>query len=317
MSREHVDHQQIQRFAERSVNLKRDDAREYREQVSRLRAKLEEFLKDSPSFELRKLLLSGSLAKHTALKTINDADVAVYVTSAPEDVGDLTDWLAKKLRKAFPNFNTDQVVVQNYSVRVEFRGTGLDVDVVPVYQSGEGDWGQLVSQDDGTRLMTNLGLHREFITKRRKEHSAYAQIVRLLKWWVKTRREEDDVFRFKSFMVELVAAKLYDEQQFTNGDDYLETMLQFFDYIAQTNFGELIVFPDYGKAPASSKDPIRIFDPVNSENNVARKYTEADRRVIVDAAIDAGDAIEAALRAPTSELTQHYWRTVFGSSFSV
>ena len=106
------------------------------------------------------MLLSGSLAKHTALKNLNDADVAVYISSAPEDVGELTEWLAKKLRKAFPNFHADQVVVQNYSVKVEFRGTGLDVDVVPVYQEDEDDWGKLVSQEDGTKLRTNITLHK-------------------------------------------------------------------------------------------------------------------------------------------------------------
>ena len=135
------------------------------------------------------MLLSGSLAKRTALKNINDADVAVYVTSAPDDVGELTKWLAGKLRTAFPNFNPEQVVVQNYSVKVEFRGTGLDVDVVPVYAEDENDWGQLVSQEDGTKLRTNITLHREFIANRRK-NLHYAQVVRLLKWWVKTQKEE-------------------------------------------------------------------------------------------------------------------------------
>ena len=143
MSREHVDHRHIQNFADRVVNLTRDDARKYRDQVNRLRDKLEDFIKENPDFALRKMLLSGSLAKRTVLKNINDADVAVYVTSAPEDVGELTDWLADKLRTAFPNFNADQVVVQNYSVKVEFRGTGLDIDVVPVYWEGKDDWGAI------------------------------------------------------------------------------------------------------------------------------------------------------------------------------
>ena len=82
------------------------------------------------------MLLSGSLCEtHEAVeKSSMMPMLAVYISSAPEDVGELTEWLAKKLRKAFPNFHADQVVVQNYSVKVEFRGTGLDVDVVPVYQ---------------------------------------------------------------------------------------------------------------------------------------------------------------------------------------
>src|SRR5271157_5050598 len=74
MSREHVDHGDIVRFADERVNLKRDDATELRAQANRLRDKLEGYLADHPDFELKKMLLSGSLAKGTALKSISDID---------------------------------------------------------------------------------------------------------------------------------------------------------------------------------------------------------------------------------------------------
>lgn len=317
MSLEHVSHAEIAAFAERRVNLHREDASEYRAQVDRLRKKLEGFVSENPDFGLRKILLSGSLAKHTALSTINDADIAAYVRSAPQDEGKLMPWLADKLRTAFPNFHPDQVEVQQYSVRVDFRGSGLSVDVVPVLAEGEdGDWGELISQEDGSRLRTNIALHRDFIRKRRKDNPHYAQVVRLLKWWVRTRKAENDAFGFKSFLVELVLAKLVDEEKMP--DDYPEALLSFFDYIAKTGFGEHIAFSDYaGEAgtPGMCDDPIRVYDPVNAENNVGRKYSDGDRRVIVGECIDAGDAIEAALHAPTKTETLNYWRKVFGPSF--
>ena len=316
MAREHVDHNHIQRFADRVVNLKRENAHKYRQQVSRLRDKLKDFLETNPEFELEKILLSGSLAKHTALKSINDIDVAVYVSSAPEDIGDLMAWLASKLRTAFPNLKPDQVVVQNYSVKIQFRGTELDVDVVPISHQ-DNDWGLLVSQEDGSKLKTNIRLHKEFIATRRKSYPTYMQVVRLLKWWVRERKSEDNRFRFKSFMAELVAAKLYDDKELTDSGDYPEVMRDFFDYIAQTNFSEVIAFSDYTSAPVTSTDPVTIFDPVNAENNVAKTYTDEDRRVIVEAAADAGDAIESALKAPTKSLTLHYWKRVFGPSFGL
>ncbi|MCY4308669.1 MAG: CBASS oligonucleotide cyclase [Rhodobacteraceae bacterium] len=314
MARNHIDHKHIQEFAERVVNLKRDDAKKYRDQVNRLRTKLDELIKENPDFELQKMLLSGSLAKHTALKNINDADVAVYVSSAPQDVGDLTVWLAGKLRKAFPNFNHDQVVIQNYSVKVEFRGTGLDVDVVPIYKKDKDDWGELVSQEDGRRLLTNITLHKAFIKKRRVNYPSYAQIVRLLKWWIKTQKELDSDFKFKSFMVELILAKLFDDRKIAE-DAYPEILLCFFDYIARTNFGEEIYFTDYTSKPKFCNDPIRVFDPVNPSNNLGRKYNSYDRDRIVTKALNAGDAIEAALKAPTKELTIYYWKKIFGPSF--
>ena len=319
MSREHIDHRHIVAFADKTVNLHRDDAREYREQIGRLREKLARYVEGNPDFELRKILLSGSLAKHTALKTLNDADVAVYVESAPDDVGQLTSWLAEKLRTAFPNFQPEQVVVQTYSVRIDFRGSGLSVDVVPVYAEvgkGDEDWGHLVSQEDGSTLRTNITLHKEFIRKRRKSNQHYAQVVRLLKWWVRTRKQENEQFGFKSFMVELVLAKFVDDS--ASLDDYPEALLLFFDYIAKTNFSDMIAFDDYPEAgtPMDCHDPVRVFDPVNAANNVGRKYGANERSAIVDECIDAGDAIEAALRARTKTETLNYWRKVFGTSFS-
>jgi hypothetical protein len=67
MGREHVGHGDIVRFADERVNLKREDATDLRAQANRLRDRLEGYLGEHPDFELRKMLLSGSLAKGTAL----------------------------------------------------------------------------------------------------------------------------------------------------------------------------------------------------------------------------------------------------------
>ncbi len=40
------------------------------------------------------------------------------------------------------------------------------------------------------------------------------------------------------------------------------------------------------------------------------------RRPFSEAALDAGDAIDAALYAPTKQETVYYWQKVFGSSFT-
>ena len=138
MSRTHIDHRDLVRFAEDKVNLPKDTADEYRAQARRLREKLEGYLSEHPDFSLKRIQLSGSLAKGTALRSLNDIDMAVYVSGsdAPHDTRALLDYLAERLRKAYPNFSPDQVEPQTYSVTVSFRGTGLDVDVVPVLYAG-------------------------------------------------------------------------------------------------------------------------------------------------------------------------------------
>lgn len=319
MSRLHIDHADIVRFAQDKVNLPQDKANEYRAQARRLREKLEGYLEENPNFSLRKMLLSGSLAKGTALRSINDIDVACYISGsdAPHDIAALLDYLAERLRKAFPNFSPDQVKPQTYCVTVSFKGSGLDVDIVPILYEDDPQWyGNLVSQDDGSFLKTSIPLHLEFTRKRKDSNQTdYAQVVRLVKFWVRMVKRGNENFRFKSFMVELVLAKLAD--QGVDFSDYPEALQHFFTYIAHSNMRERIVFEDYYSASDVGvlSNPVQIMDPVNSENNASSLYTDAQADAIVDAALDAGDAIDSALSAPTKQETLYYWQRVFGSAF--
>lgn len=321
MARQHVDHADIVKFAQERVNLPKDKADEYRAQVRRLRERLEGYLEEHPDFTLKKMLLSGSLAKGTALRTLNDIDVACYISGAdaPGDVPKLLNYLAERLRKAFPNFSPDQVKPNTFSVTVSFKGSGLDVDVVPILYNGDPDWyGNLVSQDDGSFLETCIPRHLEFIRKRKQaQETHFAQVARLIKYWAGRMKLERDGFRFKSFMSELILAKLAD--QGLDLSYYPEALQYFFTYVARSNIRELIFFTDY--YPASSvgsfAERVKIIDPVNAKNNVSKLYTAAQADAIVDAALDAGDAIDAALAAPTKQESVRYWQKVFGSAFQV
>ena len=319
MGRQHIGHDEIATFAQDKVNLPKDAADEYRAQARRLREKLEGYLSEHPDFTLKKMLLSGSLAKGTALRSLNDIDIACYISGAdaPKDVQALLDYLAERLRKAFPNFSPDQVKPQTYSVTVSFRGTGLDVDVVPILYDGDPKWyGNLVSQDDGSFLKTSIPLHLEFAAKRKRaQEKHFAQVVRLVKFWARRMKQERDGFRFKSFMIEMILAKLCDDG--LDFSDYPEALQHFFTYVARTDFRQQIVFSDY--CPASSVGRggggVGGGGGGGGGGNVARLYTTTNADAIVDAALDAGDAIDAALAAPNKQLTVAYWQKVFGSSF--
>jgi hypothetical protein len=303
------------------VNLHQTDVKEYREQVWRLRDRLETYVKDHPDFSLRKMMLSGSLAKGTALRTINDIDVAMYVSagSAPSSVQELIRYLAERLAAAFPNFTADQIVPQTYSVLVRFKGSGLDVDVVPILYDGDSQWrGQLISQEDGSFLETSIPMHLEFCRKRKSKSPAhFAQNVRLAKFWAKRCKSEIEGFRFKSFMIELIFAKLVDD-----GVDlsfYPESLQAFFNYLTKSRLSELICFSDYYPKSSIKIDPnnaVKIVDPVNCGNNVARLYNRKEVSLIESAAIDAGDAIAWAREASGKGETVDAWQAIFGPSFT-
>lgn len=321
MAREHIGHGDIAHFAQERVNLPKDKASEYRAQARRLRERLDGYLSEHPEFTLKKMLLSGSLAKGTALRSLNDIDIACYISGAdaPGDVAELLEYLAERLRRAFPNFSSDQVQAQTYSVTVSFRGSGLDVDVVPILYDGDPQWyGNLVSQDNGSYLETSIPLHLEFTRKRKRaQEQHFAQMVRLIKFWAGNIKAGRGDFRFKSFMIEMILSHLCD--QGLDFSDYPEALQHFFTYIARSNLREKIIFTDYYAASkvGSFSGRVQIIDPVNPKNNVSQLYNTEHANAIVGAALDAGDAIDAALAAPTKQETVRYWRRVFGSSFQV
>lgn len=320
MSLQHIGHANIQRFAADRVNLPADKAKVYRDQVRRLREKLTTYLAEHDNFALKKMLLSGSLAKGTALRSINDIDVALYVAGddAPQQIAELLDYIAGRLRTAFPNIKPEQVKPQTFSVTISFVGTGLDVDVVPILYYGDPDWrGDLISQDDGSRLMTSIPMHLEFARKRRDaQPNDFAQVCRLVKFWAAIQKAQVPGFRFKSFMIEMILAHLCDTG--TSVKDYPRALAAFFNFVAVTGLRDRIVFNDYYQSSAVKipADRIQIIDPVNPTNNVGRLYTQHEAGLIEDAAYEAGDAIAYALRATTKIDTVTAWQRVFGSTFT-
>jgi hypothetical protein len=191
------------------------------------------------------------------------------------------------------------------------------VDVVPILYSGDKDWrGNLVSQDDGSFLETSIPLHLDFIRKRKEaQETHFSQTVRLIKFWVQNVKRNNQGFRFKSFMVEMILAHLSDTKQ--DFSDYPEALQHFFTFIARNDFRDRIVFADYydPKLASTFTEPVQIIDPVNAKNNVGKLYSKAQADAIVDAALDAGDAIDSALNAPTKQETVQYWQRVFGPTF--
>lgn len=318
-----ITHTEIASFADQKVNLPAEKAKEYRMQVKGLLDRLASHIAENPGFGLIKMLHAGSVAKGTALKTINDLDAAVYVKKeeAPTRDEELVPWIADRLRESNPNMKADQFdVSQPHCVKVQFRGSGLDVDVVPVlYEGAKNDIGYLVDKNTGDRLLTSIPMHLEFIRKRKGDNPThFAQVVRLLKWWVRQRKIEDESFKCKSFMLELLVAHLAD--QGLDLSDYPNAIEKILAYISTTGLEKRIVFGDYypkTKIPGQNFGAIEIFDPVNPENNIAGKYSVSDRERLVQAASDAGDAIAEAHYANTKGRAIECWQMVFGPSFQV
>lgn len=307
-------------YAKDVINLPRADANRYREQVNRLRELLEGYIESNPEYGLVKMLNAGSVAKGTALSSLNDMDVAVYLrpSNAPSQEDELLDWLADRLREANPNLAPEQIEPRQHCVRVSYRGSGLDIDVAPVlYEDQPNDCGYLVDKHTGERVLTSIPLHLKFIRSRKERHPEHlAQLIRLMKWWIRQRKIADPDFRLKSFLAELVIAHRVDAGLDPSG--YSDGLERIFAYIVESGLKHRIAFADYYQAnrlPPPTGRPIEVFDPVNPANNVAGTYTEAQRLSIVEAAADALDALTEARYATTKARAVAMWRVLFGPSF--
>jgi len=316
-----ITHDDLGSFAARTVNLPREVAQGHRDQVNTLRERLELHIDENPGFSLVKMLHAGSVAKGTALRTVNDLDVAVYVRNddAPTDEAELVGWMTERLREAYGKLiNPDQIQPGTHCVTITFIGSGLSVDVVPVlYEDDPDDRGYLIAKDTGDRLLTSVRLHLRFIRARKNAHpDHYAQVVRFMKWWARQRKLADPAFKCKSFMVELLVAYLAD--QGVDLTDYPQALEEVFGYIVKTGLGERIAFTDFypaAKLPGPTGAAIEIFDPVNPSNNVTYRYSAAERDRIVEAADEALGAITEARYATTKAQAVACWQVVLGPSF--
>lgn len=324
-----ITHSEIASFSDERVNLKRDKVKEEREQVGRLRDKIATFVREHPEVGLRKMLLSGSLAKGTALSTLNDIDVALYVEAdkAPsiyDNRHELLEWIADKLRKAYPQMAADQIKPQTHTVRISFRGTGVDVEVAPVWydealDKQKQDKGHLINRHTGKPVLTSIPMHLAFTRARKaKQPDHFAQVIRLVKWWAREQKAADSsgAFRCRSFLVELICAHLSDVG--TDFSDYPDALAAVFAYLVRSGLEDRVSFTDYyaqSDLPKSKDGVIEVFDPVNATNNVVGDYTSADLGRLLEAAEVAVSAIAEAERAVTKGRAVECWQRVLGPAF--
>lgn len=317
-----VQHDVLATFAKDHVNLPGDRVRDYRAQANRMREKLEKHIAAHPDYALVKMLNAGSVAKGTAMATIGDMDLAVYVRrgAAPAGNEELVYWLLDRLREAYPTLDGDQFIPRDHCVQMQFKSSNLvDVDAVPVLYAGEADnVGCLIVKGTGARVVTSVSRHLEFIRARKgPSPSDFAQVVRLLKWWAGELKERDPDFRFKSFMIELICAHLSDGG--VDFADYVNASESFFSYIVESGLREQIAFTDYypaSKIPSRGGAEIEIIDPVNAENNVAATYTRTHREKIVTVALEAHEALADAAYATTKGRAVEDWRDILGPTFA-
>src|SRR5690554_7963423 len=126
------------------IKLKRENMSRYRSQVANLIEKLEKKIAedDSSGLKVTKVLRTGSWKKGTILRSSSDnpidIDLVFYVDgdeNLVKDVEGMHDAVVNYLEDIYPMKDISKdanAEGKTKSIKIQFSGTGLEVDIVPV-----------------------------------------------------------------------------------------------------------------------------------------------------------------------------------------
>ena len=230
---------------------------------------------------------SGSFAKQTGLRRHMRGDVEVEgldvdlpfvvkpTTSEGERIAELLRRFDGYAQASYPN--TPRRVTAS-SIELQFIATKLNYDLVPMLVAQIADH-QIVLKKDGSRRLTSVAKHTEFVRRRIRASEAlegrvkFNECVRLLKWWRCVRLGESGAIdEVRTMLIELLCAFAFDRYkvQYT----YTETLFQWFSFMASVAARRMqIAFSDYPTVEAFRENAPgnphwRVIDPVNVNNNV-------------------------------------------------
>lgn len=306
---------EIRYYDSNVLRLPADKRKEYHQQVDRLVSALTKRVHEQSDIQITKVVKAGSFAKYTILRKTNedpvDVDVVFYISGRnvdKESLASLTQLIYDALIKLYPNKSVEDFQIQRKAATVTFAGTGLSVDIVPVIEDpSRAGYGWQFDIHDGTKVQTCAPCQIKFVGDRKVTDPDFRTLVRLAKKW----RNRIELKPLKSFAIELILAHVLAKNGKKSSIE--EGFRDFLLYIAQSGLKEVITFPENGRVFQSFTDPVVILDPVCNSNNVASRITEAERKEIVDCALEAWETANFASVEDDIEL----WKELFGPRFKV
>jgi tRNA nucleotidyltransferase (CCA-adding enzyme) len=305
---------QLKFYDSNVLRLPDDKRTEYDHQVKNLISSLNQKLKDQTGISISNVVKSGSFAKYTILKKTNedpvDVDIVFFISGRDignETLPELSETIHDLLISIYPQKKVGDFTIQRKATTVEFQGSGLSVDIVPVIEDPSRPGYGWQFDQNGLSLETCPKCQIDFVKARKDIDGDFRTLVRLAKKW----RNYSELTHFKSFMIELIMAHLLDKD---GPEGTIEQKFRrFLQYIGASKLKETIKFPE-NKPPFEQFDnPVIIYDPASSANNIAGRIKEQERSEIVETANTAWEVAHEASAKEDLEM----WKELFGSGFKV
>lgn len=311
--------QQLNAYIDDVLFFGREDKQKYQNQIDNLKTTLTNALHTNSDLGVSKINQAGSWRKGTALRPFGDQDIdidlIVYldVAEAERDgIAGMHALILKLLRKVYPTKQPSDFTPSKKTVGIEFRTSGLLVDLVPVIPLPKPEsyvWQPEVG--GGGSFQTSPEGQLDFIRDHKAVDPRYTQVVRLAKRW----RNYSEQDALSSFAIELIVAHL-------NRADGIPASIEqgfyrFLRYVAQSGLKDIISFPDAIRQVPRESVPVRIYDPTNNENNVTSRVDESARVEVTKAALEALRCINHAMSVDRRGETETLWRQVLGQQFCI
>jgi hypothetical protein len=230
---------------------------------------------------------AGSFAKHTGLRRHmrgnseiegQDVDLPFVIKPTSKD-GDRIDELLRRFEGfAAASYPKTPRRITASSIELQFVASKLNYDLVPMLAAPYPDH-QVILKKDGSRRVTSVAKHTEFVRRRTRESDKLAgrvkfnECIRLLKWWRFVRiGTTSPIEEVRTMLIELLCASAYDRLGVE--PTYTETLFKWFGWLATVTARRLpISFNDYPSvepvgAGVQGHQLWRVLDPVNANNNV-------------------------------------------------
>ncbi len=252
---------------------------------------------------------SGSYAKGTAIRPMNDIDVIFYVDSQGypyENVERMLHQIARALRPSYPQ---NEIVPGNRSIELQYSD-GFCVDIVPALCTNQQIEGaEIFDRQSNQWIQTSIPKHLEFANYMTKQDTRYKNLVRILKVWKHQRRRN-----IPSFFLSLLIADVILSEGLSRG--WENALFDIFEYVSNHDLDDPIWFETYYRRPTQfPNESVVVLDPANPRNNVASFMDQNFRQEFMNAWDHSYNQVRKAVNSDYKNEKIRCWSLVFGDRF--
>ena len=310
-----LNNQQLENFVGR-IKLRSEQRSSYTDQIDSVKGKVIRAISDMENVKVTKVRRAGSWKKGTILNpragAALDVDLVFFVEVDEEtkfDAEDLRNEIIRVLSAAYPNKAREDFERGKKTVGIVFRGTGLEIDIVPFIPSkGNSSYGRQPRKKlNSGEFKTSIDKQLGYISAVKERNAHFASIVRMLKCW--RNYQEIDL---SSFSIELLVCHLIDNGKI--GASMEDAVVVFFDFLAH-NPKMIVKFPG-AIGSVQGNGPI-IADPTNNANNALEKTSLVEWNDAVSKSLKGFETISYAKVVGEKGQTISLWKEIFGNRFDI